>query len=85
MDRQFLVMYGDQSEIVNQIGLQNILNAILFKNHDCVEFYILEIDSRLTKDQSDLIGNVSGYSKEIEESISNGSTPYEAVKEWLLK
>ena len=81
MDRQFLVIYGDQSEIVNQIGLQNILNAVLFKNHDC----ILEIDSRLTKDQSDLIGNVSGYSKEIEEFISNGSTPYEAVKEWILK
>ena len=50
-----------------------------------IVFYILEIDSRLTKDQSDLIGNVSGYSKEIEESISNGSTPYEAVKEWILK
>ena len=39
MDRQFLVIYGDQSEIVNQIGLQNILNAVLFKNHDCILYF----------------------------------------------
>lgn len=84
MNRNFLVVYGDQSDITNEIGLQNIINGALLKNRDVVELLILEIDSRLTKEQAGFIADIANKSAEIAKEMGEGKTPYESIKEWIL-
>lgn len=84
MNRNFLVIYGDQSDITNEVGLQNIINGVLLKNRDVVELLILEIDSRLTKEQAEFIADIANKPAEIAKEMREGKTPYESIKEWIL-
>ena len=85
MDRQFFVIYGEQSEIMNQIALQNVLNAGLFLNRDYSEIFIIELDSRLTKEKALFIAELSGLQTEIQQELDKGVSPYNALYEWILK
>lgn len=85
MDRKFFVIYGEQSEIMNQIALQNVLNAGLFLNRDYSEIFIIELDSRISKENALFIAEITGLQNEIQQELNKGVSPYDALYEWILK
>ena len=84
-DRKFFVIYGEQSEIMNQIALQNVLNAGLFLNRDYSEIFIIELDSRISKENVLFIAEITGLQNEIQQELNKGVSPYDALYEWILK
>lgn len=82
MERRFFVKFGNENQILDQMGVQNLFKVALLRNKDIRSLFVLEIDNRLNEVEGRIIANGFGLSAEYSMEIENGETPFNALKEW---
>lgn len=72
-------------DVLDDNQLRHLIDTAVINNKDISEFGVTAISTRLTETQAKFIGRVSGLEGEIKMEMDKGSTPYEAVMEWIEK
>ena len=82
MERRFFVKFGNENQILDQMGVQNLFKVALLRNKDIRSLFVLEIDNRLNEVEGRIIANGFGLIAEYNQCIENGDSPLDALKEW---
>jgi hypothetical protein len=82
MERRFFVKFGNENQILDQMGVQNLFKVALLRNKDIRSLFVLEVDNRLNEVEGRIIANGFGLTAEYNQCIENGDSPLDALKEW---
>ena len=82
MERRFFVKFGNENQILDQMGVQNLFKVALLRNKDIRSLFVLEIDNRLNEVEGRIIANGFGLTEEYNQCIESGDSPLDALKEW---
>lgn len=84
---KYFVTFPEEKDwdILDDNQLKHLINTAVINNKDVSEFGVIAISTRLTEIQAKFIGIVSELEGEIRMEMDKGSTPYEAVMEWIEK
>lgn len=76
--RKFAILYDGGTEIHDESGLKNFIETAVLHNRDIHNFGVVEIDSRLTEVEANVIASRLGKGDDVVDLMDNGATPYEA-------
>ena len=82
--RNFFINFGkDYNDILTEQEFRGFIATAVLQNRDIQFFKVTEIDSRLTPFQAAAIAAKFNLANEVIDSIEKGSTPCEALLDWV--